>query len=302
MSARPWFVFLLGVGASVASVASRAEGTAAGVTEVAATEEAQPAAGTPPVKYLKPLWELGLGASVVRLPDYRGSNQSRTYLLPLPYIVYRGTWLKSDRDGTRAMLFDSPRVKLDVSFGAAAPARGDNAAREGMPDLPGNLEVGPSLNITLDQEVRKRWTLDLRLPLRGVVTLESSPRDAGATFSPNLNFDLKDPAHGWNIGLLTGPLFANRRYHEQYYQVDPAHARPDRPAYQTRGGYAGWQTIASTSKRFGHVWFGAFARLENLNGAVYQDSPLVKRNSALTVGFGVSWVLATSETMVESRY
>lgn len=299
MSARNAFALLAAAGMACASLASHAADTPS-----APAEEPTPAAAStpPPVKNLKPLWELGVGVSGVRLPDYRGSNQSHNYLLPLPYVVYRGTWLKSDRDGTRAMLFDSPRVKLDVSFGAAAPARSNNAAREGMPDLPGNLEVGPSLNITVDQEVRKRWTLDLRLPLRGVATLESSPRYAGATFSPNLNFDLKDPTHGWNVGFLTGPLFANRRYHEQYYQVDAAYARPDRPAYQARGGYAGWQTIASTSKRFGHTWFGAFARLENLNGAVYADSPMVKRNSALTVGFGVSWVLATSETLVESRY
>lgn len=249
---------------------------------------------------LKPLWELGLGFSGIRLPDYRGADQSHNYLLPLPYIVYRGTWLKSDRDGTRAMLFDSQRVKLDVSFGAAAPSRSDTAAREGMPELKGNVEIGPSLNITLDEEVRKRWRLDLRLPVRAAVTLESSPRYGGTTFSPNLNLDLNIPTHGWNIGLLTGPLFANRRYHAQYYDVDPAYARPDRPAYRARGGYAGWQTLASTSKRFGHTWFGAFVRLENINGAVYQDSPLVKRNSALSFGFGLSWVLATSNTLVES--
>lgn len=300
MSACAWIALLATMGAACTCVASRAAEAPASTPE--ATQEAPPAAAMAPVKNLKPLWELGLGVSGVRLPDYRGASQSHNYLLPLPYIVYRGTWLKSDRDGTRAMLFDSPRVKLDVSFGAAAPARSDNVAREGMPELPGNLEVGPSLNITIDQEVRKRWTLDLRLPMRGVVTLESSPRYGGATFSPNLNFDLKDPAHGWNVGVLTGPLFANRRYHQQYYEVDAAYARPDRPAYRTRGGYGGWQTILATSKRFGHTWFGAFARLENLNGAVYADSPLVKRNSALTVGFGVSWVLATSDTMVESRY
>jgi MipA family protein len=292
MSARSRLVLLAATGLAWASLASHAAETAPATAPD--TEDPKPPAATlAPVKNLKPLWELGLGVSGVRLPDYRGSNQSHNYLLPLPYVMYRGTWLRSDRDGTRAMLFDSPRVKLDLSFGAAAPARSENAAREGMPDLPGNLEV---------QEVRKRWTLDLRLPVRGVMTLESSPRYAGATFSPNLNFDLKDPTHGWNVGLLTGPLFANRRYHAQYYQVDAAYVRPDRPAYQARGGYAGWQTIASTSKRFGHTWFGAFARLENLNGAVYADSPMVKRNSALTVGFGVSWVLATSETLVDSRY
>jgi outer membrane scaffolding protein for murein synthesis (MipA/OmpV family) len=248
----------------------------------------------------KPLWELGLGVSGLHLPDYRGADQSHNYLLPLPYIVYRGTWLKSDREGTRAMLFDSTRVKLDLSFGAAAPSRSDTRAREGMPDLPGILEVGPSLNITLDEEVRKRWKLDLRLPLRAAVTLQRSPRYAGATFSPNLNLDLNIPAHGWNIGVLTGPLFANRRYHAQYYEVDPAYATSERPAYRAHGGYAGWQTLGAASKRFGDTWFGAFVRLENLHGAVYDDSPMVRRGSALTVGFGLSWVLATSPTLVES--
>jgi MipA family protein len=248
----------------------------------------------------KPLWELGLGVSGLRLPDYRGADQTHNYLLPLPYIVYRGTWLKSDREGTRAMLFDSERVKLDLSFGAAAPSRSDTHAREGMPDLPGILEVGPSLNVTLDEEVGKRWKLDLRLPLRYAVTLQRSPRNAGITFSPNLNLDLNIPAHGWNIGMLTGPLFANRRYHAHYYDVDPAYATADRPAYRAHGGYAGWQTLAAASKRFGDTWFGAFIRHETLHGAVYEDSPLVKRGSALTVGFGLSWVLHTSATMVES--
>ena len=50
----------------------------------------------------RPLWELGVGVAGLRLPDYRGSDQSRGYVLPLPYIVYRGTWLKADRDGARA--------------------------------------------------------------------------------------------------------------------------------------------------------------------------------------------------------
>ena len=40
-----------------------------------------------------PLWELGLGAYALRLPDYRGSDQSRGYLYPLPYLRYRGKLL-----------------------------------------------------------------------------------------------------------------------------------------------------------------------------------------------------------------
>jgi outer membrane scaffolding protein for murein synthesis (MipA/OmpV family) len=273
--------------------------TAASASRAQSPVEAGPDidAGVTPLKQ-RPLWELGVGVSVLRLPDYRGSDQSHTYVLPIPYIVYRGTWLKADRDGTRAMLFDSPDTKLDVSFGASAPTRSNNVAREGMPDLPGNAEVGPSLNITLDRSTHKRWKLDLRMPLRAAITLQRSPKYVGLTFSPSLALDVANVAGGWNVGMMSGPLFADRKYHAQYYGVDAAYATPQRPAYTASGGYAGWQALAATSRRFGNTWVGGFARYENLSGAVYEDSPLVRRKSAVTVGFAVSWILTTSSETV----
>jgi MipA family protein len=250
---------------------------------------------------MKPLWELGLGVAGLRLPDYRGSDQSRGYLLPLPYIVYRGTWLKADRDGARALLVDTPRVKVDLSVAASTPTRSsDNTARDGMPNLPGTGEIGPNLNVTLASSAAERWRLDLRLPLRAAVTLQRSPKFVGTTFSPHLNLDLGGVAGGWNLGLLTGPLFADRKYHEHFYSVDAAYAKPDRPAYQAHGGYAGWQALAATSRRFGNTWVGGFVRYDSLRGAAFEDSPLVRRRSALTLGFGVSWILATSAELVPS--
>ena len=249
----------------------------------------------------KPLWELGLGVAGLRLPDYRGSDQSRSYLLPLPYIVYRGTWLKADRDGARALLFDTQRVKVDVSVAASTPTRSrDNAAREGMPNLAAVGEIGPNLNLTLAHSIENRWRLDLRLPLRAAVTLQRSPDFIGTTFSPHLNLDLAGVAGGWNLGLLTGPLFADRKYHEHFYGVDAAYATPERAAYRAHGGYAGWQALAATSRRFGNTWVGAFVRYDSLRGAAFEDSPLVRRHSALTMGFGVSWILATSAELVPS--
>jgi outer membrane protein len=86
---------------------------------------------------LRPLWELGIGVAGLRLPDYRGSDQSHNYLLPLPYAVYRGRILKADRDGARALLVDAARVKVDISVAGATPTRSsDNDARSGMPNLP----------------------------------------------------------------------------------------------------------------------------------------------------------------------
>lgn len=249
----------------------------------------------------RPLWELGIGVAGLRVPDYRGSDRTRNYLLPFPYLVYRGTFLKADRDGARAVLFDAQRVKVDVSLAGSTPTRStDNAARDGMPNLHGTGEIGPNLNLTLAGSAAQRYRLDLRLPLRAAFTVERSPRGIGATFSPNLNLDIAGIGGGWNLGLLTGPLFADRKYHEYFYGVDAAYATPGRPAYRAAGGYAGWRALAATSRRIGDTWVGGFLRYDSLRGAAFEDSPLVKRRASLTVGFGVSWVLWKSSELVKS--
>lgn len=250
----------------------------------------------------RPLWELGLGVAALRLPDYRGADQGRNYLLPLPYIVYRGDWLRADRDGARAVLLDTPRVKFDLSLAASAPARSkDNDARRCMRDLKALAEIGPNLNLALARSPGDRWKLDLRLPVRAAFTLEKSPRFAGTTFSPHLNLDLANVAGGWNVGLLTGPVFGDRKNHAHFYGVGAADATASRPAYEARGGYGGWQALASTSRRFGNTWIGAFVRYDRLDGAVFENSPLMRRSAALSAGIGVSWILATSSERVAGR-
>ena len=262
--------------------------------------EAGPVVDAGPKKVDRPLWELGLGVAGLRLPDYRGSDQSRSYLLPLPYIVYRGTFLRADRDGARALLFNSDRVKVDLSVAGSTPTRKNNVAREGMPELKGTAEIGPNLNVTLAGSRKDDWQLDLRLPVRAAFTVEKSPSFIGTTFSPKLNLDITRLGGGWNLGLQTGPLFADRKYHEHFYGVDTVYATADRPAYQAHGGYAGWQALAATSQRFGNMWVGGFLRYDSLSGAAFEDSPLVRKTSAVTLGFGISWVLWTSTDMVPS--
>jgi len=135
--------------------------------------------------------------------------------------------------------------------------------------------------------------------VREAITLERSPRAIGLTFSPNLNLDIGGLPGRGNLGLLAGPLFADRRYHEYFYGVAPEFATATRPAYEAPGGYAGWRATAAFSRRFGtSAWFGAFLRYDDLHGAVFADSPLVRRQSTVTAGFGISWIFATSSQRV----
>lgn len=267
-------------------------------TAVQAEETAAPSS-TPEGSVMRPLWELGIGMASLRLPDYRGSDQSSALWLPLPYGVYRGKWLRADREGARAVLFDARSLEVDLSVAALPPTRSkNNAARAGMPDLKPAIEVGPNVNLTLVRSNDRKLKLDLRLPLRAAFTVQSSPKAIGITFAPNLNLDLVQVGGGWNIGLLSGPVFADQRYHDRVYGVDAAFATPRRGAYRAGGGYAGWQNLASLSRRFNGIWVGAFLRHDGLRGAAFSDSPLLRRDNTVTLGFGASWVLGTSSELV----
>lgn len=267
-------------------------GWAAAAATHAAAQSADDRAG-------QPLWELGLGATALSVPHYRGSDQRHGWLLPLPYVVYRGDVLKSDRDGTRALLARSDRVDFDLSVDASPPAAGDgNRARAGMPDLDATVAVGPRLNVRLARGAG--WKVDLRVPLRAVATVQASPRFIGWTLAPVVNLDME--RHGWNVGLQGGPIAATRRYHGYFYDVAPAYATPQRPAYAAPGGHAGWQATASVSRRAGAWWLAAFCRLDTVAGAAFEASPLVRQRGAVTAGLAVSRVFWMSgERVVVDR-
>ena len=252
----------------------------------------------------RPEWELGAGASAVTLSDYRGSDESQTYVLPFPYLIYRGERLRVDRQGLRGILFESERVHLDISAHATPPVDSDeNRARQGMPSLDPTLELGPRLNLELARDRVREWSLTLRLPVRAVVATDlSHTRGAGYTAYPHLDLDLRPVFLGgkWNLGLQAGPLYGSREHHEYFYGVAPQFATAARPAYQARGGYSGAVALVSLTRRFPRFWAGAFARYDTLKGAVFEASPLVRRDHAVMAGFAVAWVFAQSDRLVEA--
>ena len=249
----------------------------------------------------KPLWEAGIGIGLLALPDYRGSDESRAYVLPFPYVIYRGKFLKADRDGVRAEFLDNDRVKVEVAVNASQPVRSsNNSARQGMPDLKGSFEVGPSLSVNLVRSADRKSRLDFRLPVSTGVMLGGGFRGIGWQASPRLNLDIEDAAGfaGWNLGLVAGPIFQNRKRNAYFYDVADSFVRRDRPAYRSGGGYAGTQFIAALSKRYDDYWIGGFVRADTLAGAVFENSPLVRRKSYFAAGIGFAWVFGKSTERV----
>lgn len=250
----------------------------------------------------RPLWELGAGVAALSMPDYRGSEDQCGYVFPIPYVVYRGEILKVDREKIRGLLFKTERLELDLSLNGTVPVRSkDSKAREGMPNLDPTVELGPQLKVRFFDSEKYRF--EMHLPLRGVVAVDGGGvRSVGWLTNPVLNLDIKDtgPDKGWNLGISGGPLWADARYHDYFYGVDPAYATAERPAYQAQGGYSGTQFTLAMSKRYERMWVGAFVRVNDLHGTAFEDSPLLRTKTGYMAGLGISWVFAQSGQKVLS--
>jgi outer membrane scaffolding protein for murein synthesis (MipA/OmpV family) len=251
--------------------------------------------GTVAMSWELPLWEVGIGLFPSTFPAYRGSKDQQYYLLPFPYLVYRGDYLRVDREGLRARLFDTDRVQINISVNASAPARSDDSkAREGMPDLDPTVEIGPSLNIQL-AELTDKHSLKMRLPIRSVIATDlGGTEQAGWIFNPHLKLESEDVFGGWDAGLSLGPLYGSGKYHAYYYAVDPQYATVTRPAYSASGGYSGTLALASLSRRFNRIWMGGFIRYDNLSGAQFEDSPLLETDHSLMAGIAIAWIFRQS--------
>jgi outer membrane scaffolding protein for murein synthesis (MipA/OmpV family) len=250
----------------------------------------------------KPLWEVGVGVAALSFPSYRGSDQTNNFMAPVPLFTYHGDFFKADRRGIRASFFDSDFVDLTISMAISPPASSNEIkARTGMSDLQGTFEIGPQVDLTFWRSENRARFVKLLMPLRAAITVEGSPQSVGWVFHPKLNMDITDlpGMPGWNLGLLAGPVFGNQRQNAYYYSVASQYATVDRPAYEASSGYAGMQYTMGFSKRFPKFWVGTFLRYDNLSGATFEDSPLVRQKDYFAGGVAITWVLGESSTRVQ---
>ena len=250
----------------------------------------------------KPLWEVGAGGGFLMMPDYRGSDKTRPYLLPFPYAVYRGGIFRLEDKRLTARLFKTDRVTLDASGYGAVPVKSDdNDARRGMEDLDPTFEFGPALRVKL-LDSRENWhRLSLAFPVRAVFSTDfRSVRHEGWVFSPRLNFEKGDviPGTGLYLGVSTGPMFGDRGYHQYFYNVEPAYATAWRPAYDAGAGYSGSTLTVGLGKNYKSFRFHAFVSADFLQGAVFEDSPLVKTKTSWMSGLSITWVFLKSKKTV----
>ena len=124
--------------------------------------------GTP----TKPLWELCVAGGALYSPDYPAADKNSLHLLALPYVIYRGDFLRLGKDSiVKGVFIDNNYAELNLSLAASFNSNSNhNNARRGMPDLDYLVEIGPQLKIKLGKLFGGRT--ELQLPVRAVFSTD----------------------------------------------------------------------------------------------------------------------------------
>ena len=236
--------------------------------------------------------EIGVGYGYGSIADYPASDEYSRKNLLLPLVIYRGDVLKSDQEeGTRAELFKSRELEINLSFGARFNNDSDgNKARLGMPDLNYIFETGPSLSYKLWKEP-KVGSLSLQIPLR--LTFETDFKATeflGLVFEPELRFQKLNFLVP-NLSAITSLSveFFNERVANYYYQVEDRYVTVDRQAYDAKPGLS---TLS-----FGQNFLYEYNRFNLIFGATYSyygrsentESPLFKSDANTSVFAAIAW-------------
>jgi MipA family protein len=258
---------------------------------VASASEAPPA--PPPAQAL---WELGAVGIGLSQQAYPGAEEDVSRAALLPYAIYRGNWLRADRDTVGLRALKTERLELDLGLGGSLGARSSRiAARDGMPRLGHLVELGPRLQLRLGEAVGGRWKLEL--PLRAVFDASDDFRHRGASFEPELVFERRTRG-GLAYSARLGGLWGDRQLADTFYGVAPGFATALRPAYEAEAGRIAWRLATSASLPLNADWrvFG-FARWQTVSGAANAASPLVRRDGGWAAGMGLSYVWKRSSRL-----
>lgn len=243
-----------------------------------------------------PLWELGAGVAALTQPHYLGSSQDKAWVLPIPHFKYRGKYIRADRGGLQARLFQSERMSVGISGGGSFPVDSeDDDARQGMPDRDALAEVGPNLRVDLvDNE---QLHLQFQWPIRAAFSFGDDFGDyQGVTSNPRLV--AKMLINDWTYTTNVGPVFSDQRYHAYDYDVPVAFSTPNRAAFESEAGYTGLRAGFAMTRYFKNINVNVFANYYNLSGAENDGSPLFQEEHNISAGIAVTWVFRRSKTMV----
>lgn len=261
-------------------------------SELTTAESAVPEAVAP----VLPLWEAGVVGGGYTQPAYPGAEERSNLLLGLPFVIYRGKYLRVDRGTVGVRAIKTPRAEVDIGFAASLGSRADNIeARRGMDDLGTLLEFGPRLKINLGEVVEGESESRIQFAARVVMDANDHLNYRGIAFEPQWVGDMRLD-NGWNTSINLGAVFGDQKLVDTFYRVAPSEATSTRPSYDARSGLITLRASLFASRLLNpDVRFFSYLRFDSVAGAANYNSPLIRRDNGWSAGIGLAWTLSRSE-------
>lgn len=245
----------------------------------------------------QPLWEVGGVGFGVSQQAWPGASETVRQGLAVPYVLYRGPWLRIDRSSMGLRAVRTAAFELDIGASGSFGTSGASAvARLGMPELGTRVEFGPRAKWQLGAAPGGgRWQAEL--PVRGVFDLSDGFAARGLAAEPEIGYR-HDDFGGWRLSAGLSGLWGNRRLAGTFYDVDAAYATASRPLYRAQSGLIAWRLGLSASYRLTPDWrLIGFGRLDTVAGAANEDSPLVSQRTGFSGGLGLLWTWKRSDRL-----
>ena len=246
----------------------------------------------------KPLFEIGVGAFVLDLPYYPGSENNKRVIAPIPIFIYRGDFFRANRDGSmQGRFFNSDKLELNISLNGTFPSNGDdNSARSGMPELDGLIEIGPSIKYYISHNSKK--SIYLSIPLRYAITSDFRELTSrGVTLGTYISAKFKDIFSVSDyISISAGLRYANKQLMDYYYTVDQDYSTATRPTYYAKGGLFKYGISSGFNYNFTKdFWLYGATGYSMYYGTANEDGPLLRRKSTLTFLVSLYWNIYKSK-------
>ena len=242
------------------------------------------------------LWGLRLVAFGQNFPAYPSSTDQNLTVLPIPYPVYRGKFLRFGEELetiANSQLVNANRVKLSVGLSVGFPEKSDNlSGRAGMPDLGFLIEAGPELDLTLRGGPDEYRELTLSLQLRGAVSMDGFDASGrGFVFNPELEYLARNFLDSkTELRLRISPAWATSNYMDFFYGVDSAFATPERPSFDAASGYLNTEFLVGLNRKItSRLELRGSVRLWVNKGSANDVSPLYQRDYDHGIRLALFW-------------
>lgn len=222
-------------------------------------------------------WDLTVGAGVISMPEYPGSDEQKTRFLPVVSAKYGRFQIGGETQGIGMNLVEKKdwRVGVFASFDLQEVRKesDDRQRLHGLGDVDGTTRVGAFASYTWG------W-----LTASGRISADAGGNDLGTVAT--LGLDARwDPTP--RLTLTAGPqlTWADDEYTQTVFGISQAQAlRSGLPQYKPGGGVSSIGLRFGARYRIGERWgVGATATTAQLQGDA-KDSPITRDKTQNSIG------------------